>query len=119
MKYHIKDNKVAILITPGFGIGWSTVGYDLYDYDIIKLKLQSDKDEEINKLIKERTKTIFYDENEADAYLYDFELNSDDLYVKWIPLNKEFRIIEYDGSESIEYNSLKYWNKITKKDINN
>jgi len=101
MKYTIKDDKVfneqgqvAIAISPNFGAGWSTWS------DV------SATDARYNIL-------ILNGDIDAAVSLADAEgLYSRGLYsanIVWREPGTQFRITEYDGYESIKYNSDDYW----------
>ena len=107
MNKYIKDGKVAVLISPGFGAGWFTwtdpYNEDcLFDEDIVKLVLEKNSNEvrkdkmrkeqivnNIEKLAKEKFGEDFY---VGGAY---------QLEVEWVTEGNLFRITEYDGSESL------------------
>lgn len=88
----IRDDKVAVIYSPGFGAGWFTWNPDLqeliFDPEIAAMIV----DDNLDKL--ETYITLKYPE----AYLGGVST----LKVKWIPVGTKFRIVEYDGSESIE-----------------
>ena len=89
----IKDDLVAVLISPGFGAGWYSWEHEesmLFDPGLVQLILQGASFDE--KL--EYTSTKW-----PDAYMGGLE----DLEVQWVPVGTEFMIDEYDGSESIVY----------------
>ena len=88
----IKDGKVAVLYSPGFGAGWSTWNSKhrdtlAMDEFIVAPFLAGN----IDKML-ENAKTL-------DEYVC--VLGADQLEVKWIPVGTRFEIDEYDGSESI------------------
>lgn len=87
-------NYVAILVSYGFGAGWSTWNGDhedlLFDPNLVDM-LQPDKRD--YKAITEYCEKTY-----EDAYLGGL----DGLEVVWIPKGKKFRITEYDGSENVE-----------------
>ena len=105
MKKVIKDNKVAVLYSPGFGAGWSTwnraadpkVEHNLiFGEEFVNLVLSG----EVEKL------KVLVQELYPDFY----PGGADDLKVMWIEQGTPFRITEYDGSESIEiFNSDHYF----------
>lgn len=105
VKKYIKDGKVAVLVSPGFGAGWST--WDtrqsdqlLYEPNIVEILL-SDKDiSEKHKLIKD-----YCEANYKDFYTGGLR----DLDVEWLPVGTAFRIHEYDGSESVEIRDEMDW----------
>lgn len=95
---YIKDGKVAIAYSPGFGAGWSTWNNNelaetlLFHPDIINMIL-SNKQFEIDKdwLVEH------FGEEFKDIYCGGVS----NLNIKWVPVGTQFRIDEYDGSESV------------------
>jgi len=94
MEKLVRDGKVAVLVSPDFGAGWSTWNRGNYG----------------NELIFDPVLAAYIDEgkiDEAKTYIamrfpevYDGGL--DDVVVHWVPVGTAFRIHEYDGSERIE-----------------
>lgn len=85
------SNEVAVLISYGFGAGWSTWGYEsketlLFHKDLVQLVLDG-KNEEAGKLA----------EKMVDAYAG----GAEQLEVVWIPEGTQFWVHEYDGAESL------------------
>lgn len=102
MEKYIKDGQVAVLFSPGFGAGWYTWNTDypqmVFDPKIVEFLIE-DADNLTDKIVK-------YCENTyPDSYLG----GAEDLVVCWIPIGTEFRINEYDGSESIEIKEKTVW----------
>lgn len=105
MKKIIKDNKVAVLYSPGYGAGWSTWNRDddpkvkhnlIFGEEFVNLVLAG----EVEKL-KELVQKL---------YPHFYNGGADDLKVMWIEQGTPFRITEYDGSESIKiFNSDHYF----------
>lgn len=100
----IRDGKVAILYSPGYGAGWSTWSDDkyseflLHDEKLVELVETNQHDK-----IKEYVKSVYPD---GDIYCSG---NVYELQVEWVSPGTQFRIEEYDGSESIQYNNDYYW----------
>lgn len=95
----IKDGKVAVLVSHGYGAGWySWVGNTdcLFDPDIVQLVLDGAP-----------TETIL--QRALEKWPDDYWGGVDGLTVHWIPEGTQFRIDEYDGAESIEYCSDAQW----------
>jgi len=89
----IKDGKVAVVYSPGFGSGWYTwARHDdpsmMFDPGLVGLILSGDKERII-------VYTTLKWPNELKGGV-------DDLEVGWVSVGAKFRIHEYDGSESIE-----------------
>lgn len=93
MEKLIKDGKVAILISYGYGAGWSTWNSDcpemLFDKEIVEILLADDVDWAKAEEVAER--------KYPNAYLGGL----DQLEVEWIKQGTKFRVNEYDGSEYI------------------
>ena len=102
MKKLEKDGKVAVLVSPGYGAGWSTwttqYGEELcMDADIVEAVLAED----YKKAVKITTEK--YGEHIYTGGVYD-------LVVEWVPKGAEFEITEYDGYESLHLiGGRKYW----------
>ncbi len=99
----IRDGKVAVLISPGFGAGWSTWNYDegiaaklLFHPRIVEMVEQGRNEELTEKWIKENC--------DIDAK-YICVLGADQLEINWLPVGTAFTLEEYDGSESIRTNN--------------
>lgn len=100
MKKLIKDGKVAVLISPEFGAGWSTWAIRdaeemLFDADIANAVLNDDFNavETLAKL----------------KYPNEFNAGIAGLEVRWIDQGTEFVVQEYDGAESIRYKDGIIW----------
>lgn len=89
-----RDGQVAVLVSPGYGAGWSTWATEfnemmLFDADIVHAVLDGDR-EKAARIATEK------------AGEYVCVLGAEDLVVKWIDKGTAFRINEYDGAESLE-----------------
>jgi len=85
------SNEVAVLISCGFGAGWSTWNQDdketlLFHKDLVQLVLDGKK-AEAGALAEKMT----------DAYIG----GAEDLEVVWVREGTQFWVLEYDGSESM------------------
>ena len=95
---YIKDGKVAVAYSPGYGAGWSTWNYDestdilIFHPDIINMILSNKQFEIDNDWLVEH-----FGEEFKDVYCGGVS----NLSIKWIPVGTQFRIDEYDGSESV------------------
>lgn len=98
----IRDGHVAVLVSPGYGAGWSTWAHNtevaercMFDPDTVawvengKLEPRPDFEAKFGE--------DFYDGG------------ADDLIVMWLPIGTRFRIQEYDGSESLWCESEYEW----------
>lgn len=91
----IRDGKVAVLVSPGHGAGWSTwnslvEGQEnlLFDPDIVECVERGDLD--MAQYVA------------AKKYPNGYWGGADQLTVCWVPVGTHFRIHEYDGFESVE-----------------
>jgi len=91
----IKDGQVAVLVSPGFGAGWSTWNYDseqiefmLFDANCVKAVLAG-QPEKAAQIVQ----------NQFDEHVC--VLGAEDLTVEFIEQGQRFRINEYDGSETL------------------
>ena len=97
----IRNGRVAVLFSPGFGAGWYTSHYKqdlLFDPAIVSW-LESDDEDRLKKI--ESYVTLKY----PDEY-YGGLCN---LTIKWIPEGTAFKIDEYDGSESFTFKENEDW----------
>lgn len=121
----IRDGKIGVLISPGFGAGFHTWGAPLeaivnptlvelvdkrYNMEFVtnengKIKQRVDVWDtqeyiELNKEIMNFVET---------NYPSVFTGGVDDLVVQWIPIGTHFNFNEYDGSESLIYRDEMNW----------
>jgi hypothetical protein len=88
----VRDGKVAVLYSPGYGAGWYSWNSDedlLFDPEIVAAV-------EAGDLAKAEA---IAGRKYPDAYLG----GAEQLRIEWIPQGTAFEIHEYDGSESIRY----------------
>ena len=88
----IKDGNVAVLVSPGYGAGWSTWNSEsaeelCMDAELAQAVLDADK----NAIAQIAARKW------PDAY----DGGLEDLEVVWLPEGTRFYIHEYDGNESI------------------
>ena len=88
----IRDGKVAVLYSPGFGAGWSTWNNqeELVFHPTIVHMVESN---ERHKITKEFMDDLGYPQVYCGG--------AEDLTIAWLPEGSRFTIEEYDGSESI------------------
>jgi len=95
----IRDGKVAIVYSPGFGAGWYTWNTEcpeiVFDPMIVDCVELGDYD----KL------ATYVAMRYPDVYTGGLR----DLTVHWLPVGTLFRIHEYDGSESLEVKEDMDW----------
>lgn len=88
-KYYNESGDVAVIVSPGYGAGFSTWADDpqiCFDKDIIELILKNDK-EGIKKLMEEKYPQEYF--------------GCDELIVRFLEPGTLFEIKEYDGAESL------------------
>jgi hypothetical protein len=96
----IKDGKVAVLYSPGFGAGWYSWNHDkrlIFHPEIVQKVLDNKR--------KEITEGFILKLIGIDIYVG----GANQLEVEWVPEGTIFGINEYDGSESIAFNENKEW----------
>ena len=98
MKKLIRDSKVAVLVSPGFGAGWYSWHHLeelVYDPSIVEWVEQ----EQLDKIL------TYMELKYPEVYRGGLE----DLVVEWVPVGARFRIDEYDGAESLVLESKERW----------
>ena len=100
MKMFKEDGKTAVLVSPGFGAGFSTWNKPemAVDFDLVEAFLSGDKT---------RFAYIVNEKYNEDDNLYLGGM--DNLVVQWVDEGKKFRIEEYDGRESLEVFDEEVW----------
>jgi len=98
----VRDGRVAVLVSPGFGAGWSTWADRelrerlLFDPEVVAW-VEGGKVGSLPDLEEKYGADHFYDGGASD------------LIVEWVPVGAKFRIHEYDGSESLVLESEEEW----------
>ena len=98
MQKLIRDGKVAVLVSPGFGAGWYTwhnIEELVYDPSVVEWVEKV----ELDKI------PVYMELKYPDVSCGGLE----DLIVEWVPLGERFRIDEYDGNESLVLESKERW----------
>ena len=108
MEKVIKDNKVAVLYSPGYGAGWSTWNDKpelVFDPVIVNMLLDAeDRPEQSEEDLEDRI-MVYLTLKYNDCYFG----GVDTLTIKWVPIGSQFRITEYDGSETVEIRDSLNW----------
>ena len=95
MEKIVRDGKVAVAVSYGFGAGWSTWN----DVDPMDARFNQ----------------LFLDGKVAEAKDLCNELDlgyaggAEDVEIVWLPVGTEFIITEYDGSEGLELKNETDW----------
>jgi hypothetical protein len=93
MEKVIRDGKVAVLYSPGFGAGWYTWNYSfpecIFDPEIVEMVEKEIQGYDIASFAEDKYGSDFYAGGAGD------------LRIMWLPEGTMFIINEYDGSESI------------------
>lgn len=96
----IRDGKVAVLISPGFGAGWSTWNHHipeiLWDPTIVQMLEEGCRPQVLHQYVED----VYPDVN---------AFGTASLRVVWIPEGTRFRVTEYDGHESIVLHDEENW----------
>ena len=102
----VRDGRVAVLYSPGYGAGWST-----WCHGDESVRLAMTFDPQIADIV-DQGRTDWPRKAEAiakikypDSYLGGLM----DLQVRWLPVGTQFRVTEYDGNEDIEINTEIDW----------
>ena len=100
----IRAGKVAVLYSPGYNAGFSTWNDDKFaEFLLHDEKLVELVETKQFALIEDYVNSVYPDEHIC-------VLGAEDLEIEWVEPGTQFRIEEYDGSESIWYNHDGYWN---------
>lgn len=95
-RYYNENNELAVLISPGFGIGWSTDNFiDELAWDKRIVEYWMNKHPK-----KEKMKTFLESIGYINVSMYGY----DELEIHWISKGTAFYINNYDGSEYISTN---------------
>jgi len=103
--YRNNDNgyrEVAVLVSAGYGAGWSTWGMPeeaLFDPILVDFVENNE------------TNSIKFQEYLEKEYPDKYSGGADGLYVCWVLEGKEFIIDEYDGAESLTIKNNFTWIK--------
>jgi len=95
----VRDGRVAVLISPEYGAGWSTWNPKypeiLFDPAIVEF-VEKDQSEELQVYV-----TLKYPGINDGGIV--------GLTIEWIPEGALFRVNEHDGAESIEFQDRIKW----------
>jgi hypothetical protein len=98
----VRDGKVAVLVSPGFGAGWYTWNQAhpelLFLPRVVEMVLNGTSYSEIESYVNS-----VYGEHEI------YTGGASDLKIEWIPQGAQFQVEEYDGSESLRLKDSEDW----------
>jgi hypothetical protein len=98
----IRDGKVAVLVSRGYGAGWSTWTDEIETY-LFHPKL-------VQMVEEERHSEITTEWMEQELGLdVSYTGGTDGLEFEWVPVGTKFVIHEYDGHESLRTIDDFYW----------
>jgi hypothetical protein len=99
----IRDGKVAVLVSRGYGAGWSSWTDEVETY-LFHPKL-------VQMVEERRHSEITPEWMEQELGLdVSYTGGTDGLEIQWVPLGTKFVIDEYDGAESLRTIDDFYWN---------
>jgi hypothetical protein len=98
MQKLIRNDKVAVLVSPGYGAGWYT-WHDIEELIFDPSIVEWVERQELDKI------QAYMELKYPDAYCGGLE----DLEVNWVPVGERFRIEEYDGAENLVLESEQHW----------
>lgn len=102
MEKLIRGGKVAVLIAPSFGGGWSTWGSQypelLFDIRVVDAKERYLSFTSVEEYIRDKY---------PNAFIYC--RSYDDLVIEWLEEGTEFIVEEYDGAETIKLKCETEW----------
>jgi hypothetical protein len=99
-KIYDEDGNVAVIVSSGYGAGWSTWNSDfsqecLFDPDCVRLTLAGKRDE-LETFAESKWKDGYWGgAKKCDIY--------------WLKPGTVFKVREYDGSESLEFQDSPNW----------
>jgi hypothetical protein len=98
----IRNRRVAVLYSPGFGAGWYSWNTDipacLFDPEIVSIVESDMTDNEKSEKISELAEKKWGSTN-GKGYFYSG--GAEQLSIEWVPQGQGFEIAEYDGSEAV------------------
>lgn len=117
VKKEVRNGEVAVLYSPGYGAGWSTWSSDpvereklMFDPSIVYMVEQMhDVPEELDWQTHVNQWMSNISEYMEANYPHFYDGGAEDLCIAWLPEGTEFRIDEYDGSETLELKQKMPW----------
>ena len=127
--YNEDGTEVAILVSPGYGAGWSTWNDDALAYDkrVVEFWLAHKDNEEFMEEID--SSSSYYGKIPTLKEVEDFfeSIGYSNIYfggfnqieLAWVPIGCRWRIDEYDGSDALEILDMDNYNYVPAKGENN
>ena len=105
MQKVIRDGKVAVLVSPGFGGGWYTWNHvdELLFHPVLVNMVENGLRSDIDEAFIADLLGIV--DHASMPYLG----GADKLEVRWLPIGTEFIVEDYDGSEEITIKNHVDW----------
>jgi hypothetical protein len=100
MEKVVRNGLVAVLVSPGFGAGWSS-------WNPLKPELLFDP--AVVAMVEDGTNAETITADCEAKYPDGYFGGSDDLIIEWVPVGTQFRVHEYDGSETLEFKDAIPW----------
>lgn len=93
------SDKIGILVSGGFGAGWST-------WNEPECALDQELVQALENKLSEEEIMAIAEKNWPKSYKGGL-MNCE---VIWVDKGTQYRITEYDGNESIQFNTFDHWN---------
>lgn len=111
-RYINDDGKVAVLVSSGYGAGWSTWNRNyeehlLFHPELVKLKLNEPEMDNCEGCKQKRLESTLLSVLGPEANIYCGGWG--DIYVEWVDQGEEFIVDENDGYESLFIKSDTNW----------
>ena len=95
MEKVIRDGKVAVVLSAGYGAGWGSWNYGVHEVIMFHPKI-------VQMVEEGREMELTEEWLEKELGLKDvYTGGREGLYIEWVPEGTKFRIDEYDGAERI------------------
>ena len=107
--YYSADGKsAAVLVSTGYGAGWSTWNSPelAWDSRVVEWWLEHKDHWDLDYLCRGGEADKFFESLGYEAPYYG---GLSDIILVWVKLGRKWRIEEYDGAESIEYDDSIFW----------
>jgi hypothetical protein len=100
MEKVVRNGLVAVLVSPGFGAGWSS-------WNPLKPELLFDP--AVVGMVEDGTNSETIEAYCEAKYPDGYFGGADDLVIEWVPVGTQLRVHEYDGSETLELKDAMNW----------